>query len=528
MMTQPTRNPGYWPTAALVLLALCPGLINSTALGLLSPTIAASLGTSPTDVSWVALLGNAAYPLGALLAADLTQRFPTRRLFLAGLGLFTASSLACAAAPDLSLLIAARILQGFAGGLLSIVAIPPLVLGYPARRLPISIVLLVMGLFGAATLGPIVGGVVEQTETWRWLFVLNGVLGCLAFLLARVVLAPTPAPNPGLRLDLPALLLACCGIALLFYGIGELNYHNWDAATVYGPVALGVGALVALIAVEYVQGEPLMPVRYLAHPLPISGAAISCIGAVAFYGLFSVLPAFLEAVRGLGAQDTGFHLWATVLGAVAGAVVVGVFFLTRWLPLLAAGSLFLLALAALLLTGLTTTTGDGTISLVAGLLGLGAALSIVPGLFLAALNMPSAALVGRSLALVTLLRYALQYAAGPALIHAIGTQTSIHYADLAAEVGAAPSSFAALLAQLTQRFTLQGQPAAQAHTLALQSIIADLMRQGQVLGTNDIAGLVLVSTVLGAAGVGVTLLALAGRRTLPTIADVFAAMTAHR
>jgi MFS family permease len=179
MMTAPTRSPGYWPTAALVLLALCPGLINSRALSLLSPTIAASLTTSPTDVAWVGLLGNAAYALGALVAADLTQRFPSRPVFLAGLALFSASSLACAVAPALSLLIAARILQGFAAGLLAVVAISPLLLGYPARRLPISVMLLVLGLFGAATLGPLVGGVVEQTESWRWLFALNGVLGCL-------------------------------------------------------------------------------------------------------------------------------------------------------------------------------------------------------------------------------------------------------------------------------------------------------------------------------------------------------------
>jgi hypothetical protein len=206
---------------------------------------------------------------------------------------------------------------------------------------------------------------------------------------------------------------------------------------------------------------------------------------------------------------------------------VGLFFLTRWLPLLTVVSLCLLALAAWLLTGLTVTTGDGTIALVAALLGLGAAVSITPGLFLASLTMP-APLVGRGLALVTLLRVALQYAAGPALMHAIGTQTIIHYADLATEVGTAPSGFATLLSQLTQRFTLQGLPTAQAHALALQTIIEELMRQGQVLGTNDIAGMVLVFTVLGAAVVGVILLALVRRGALPTIRETFAAIIAPR
>jgi hypothetical protein len=129
---------------------------------------------------------------------------------------------------------------------------------------------------------------------------------------------------------------------------------------------------------------------------------------------------------------------------------------------------------------------------------------------------------------VTLLRVALQYAVGPALTHAIGTQTIIHYADLATQVGAAPGGFAALLSQLTQRFTLQGLPAAQAHALALQTIIEGLMRQGRVLGTNDIASMVLVLTVLGAAAVGVILLALVRRGALPTIGETFAAIIAPR
>jgi hypothetical protein len=279
-------------------------------------------------------------------------------------------------------------------------------------------------------------------------------------------------------------------------------------------VVLSLGALLALIAVEWVQHEPLMPVRYLARPLPIAGAVISWVGAVAFFGLFSILPAFLEQLRGLGARDTGFHLWATVLGAIVGAVVVGVLFLTRWLPVLAVGGLLLLALAAWLLTGLTATTGYGNIAWVAALLGLGAGVSVVPGLFLAALSMP-AALVGRALALVTLLRYALQYAVGPALTHAIGTRATIHYADLATEVGAAPGGFDALLGALTRRFAAQGLPATQAHALTVRTIIEDLLRQGQVLGTNDIVGLVLLFTVPGAAAAGAILLALARRRPSP-------------
>jgi EmrB/QacA subfamily drug resistance transporter len=526
MMTQSTRGDGYWPAVALVLLAMCPGLINSTATSMLSPSIAASLGTSPTDVSWVELLGNAGYPLGSLLCADLTQRFVNRSVFLASLTIFAVSSFACAAAPTLTVLIIARIVQGFATGLLDIVAIPPLITGFSVKRLPISTWILIMGLFGSATLGPIVGGVVEQTETWRLLFAVNGVLGLVALPLCLAVVVPKPGRNPHLRLDVPALVLAFIGIAALFYGIGNLSYHNWDDVSVYLPVAIGVVALVALIVVEALQREPLMPVRYLARPLPLAGALISWAGAVAFFGLFSILPEYLLQVRGLGAMDTGFHLWATVLGAVVGAAVCGVLFVTKWLPPLAIGALLLMAVAAWMLAGLTAFTDYGTISWIAFLLGFGGGVSVAPGMLLAGLSLP-APLLGRTIALVSLIRIALQYAVGPALTHAIGTQASIHYSNLAAQVDTASSSFQALVSQLTQQFTQAGMALSQAHTAAMQTIIELLMRHGQVLGINDIAAQVLVMTVLGAAIAGAILLVLALRNNLPTLAESFETMMAE-
>jgi MFS family permease len=95
---QPARG-GYWPAVLLALAAMVPAQINFTALGRLSPTIAQSLGVSPTDVSWLGLLGNGAYALGYLFTADLPQRLEARRLVVGFLGLLVASSLLSAAAP---------------------------------------------------------------------------------------------------------------------------------------------------------------------------------------------------------------------------------------------------------------------------------------------------------------------------------------------------------------------------------------------------------------------------------------------
>ena len=187
--TTPPSGGNYWLTVLLVVIAMCPGQINSAALGQLTPTIAQSLGVSPTDVTWVTLLGNAATPLGYLIAADLTQRFVARRLALVALGLLVVGSLGCALAPNLSVLLAAHIAQSFAAGLLLVTIVAPLLTGFPASRMPLSIAILVLGLFGAGTLGPLLGGLVERMETWRLLFAVNAFLSLVAIPLALAVLA---------------------------------------------------------------------------------------------------------------------------------------------------------------------------------------------------------------------------------------------------------------------------------------------------------------------------------------------------
>jgi hypothetical protein len=211
-------------------------------------------------------------------------------------------------------------------------------------------------------------------------------------------------------------------------------------------------------------------------------------------------------------------LWLAAVAAVAGAGLVGVLFATRWITALGLSGLLLLDAGAWLLTRLSAPTGDGGVMLVAFVLGLGAGVSVAPGMFLASLSVPPV-LTGRTLALITLLRYAVQVGVGPPVTHLIATRTSIHYADLATEAGANGSGLDLLVGALTRRYMAQGLAATQAHVQAVQTIIQELTRQGQVLAINDVAALLLLAIVLGAAVAGLILLGPA-RRPAPAAAAV--------
>jgi hypothetical protein len=156
--------------------------------------------------------------------------------------------------------------------------------------------------------------------------------------------------------------------------------------------------------------------------------------------------------------------------------------------------------------------------LVAFVLGLGASVSVAPGMFVAALSVPPA-LTGRTLALITVLRYAVQAGVGPPVTHLIATRTTVHYADLATEAGANRSGLDLLVGALTRRYAAQGMATPQAHAQAMQTLIQELLRQGRVLGINDVAALLLLVIVLGAAVAGLLLLGPA-RRPAPAAAAV--------
>ena len=406
----------YWPTLAISLMALSPDFILSSALGLLRPTIAESLGASPGSILWASILSNAALALGAVLAADLAQRFSNRPLFLTYQSMFIIGSLVGFLAPNSISLVLGHALQGLSTGLLLVAALPPLVTGFPAFRLKTTIPAVVIGLFGAVTAGPIVGAYVAGTGAWRMLFLATVIIGVATLVLAFFTLSEKGPLNPGAPVDVSALLLSAGGVGFAFLGVGELARAGAGSPTFYVPVTLGLLMLVILVVLEGIKDEPLMPVGPLTTTFPIMGIIAAIISGAAFTGLLELTLLFLEKVRGLDATAAGYLFWPEVVMGLVGAVIVGFVLTTRWVLTMPLVGMVSLSLAALGLTGLTASSGDARILLIAAGLGLGASLTVTPGLLMAALSVPPM-FVGRAIALVELLRLVSAYTVGPVLLY---------------------------------------------------------------------------------------------------------------
>ncbi|MGN6245517.1 MAG: MFS transporter [Motilibacteraceae bacterium] len=282
MSAQPRWSGRYAAAVALALLALCPNIVLSTALTPLSQVLAKDLHTSPGGLQVADGLSNAGYALGAVVAAALAQRFVQRRLFLGYEAAFVVGSVLAALAPGLPLFFAGRVLQGLATGLMLVAALPPLVTRFGVEKLPITVAVVNVGLFGATTTGPIVGGLVAAAGAWRLLFAVVGVLGLLGLLVGLLAYQRSDPLAPDLPVDRTALVLATVATVLPFLATGLLTGRSLTSPVVLVPFAVGVAALVVLVVVERRKREPLMPVRALSTQLPVTGTVVAMVAGAVF------------------------------------------------------------------------------------------------------------------------------------------------------------------------------------------------------------------------------------------------------
>lgn len=419
---QPPLANRYAPTAAVALLALCPNIVLTTAVPLLQQTLTGALSTSLLAVQTGEGLSNAGYAFGAVLAAFLVLRFKQRVLFLVTESVFVVGSLLAATAPSASAYVIGRTLQGATTGLMLIIALPPLVTQFGVRPLPRTAALVNVGLFGAVTAGPLIGGAAALSPSgWRLLFALVAVAGGLGVGLAALTLPQRPPFDPEAPADPSAFGLAAVATVLPFLGVSRLTSLPVTSPLVWAPMAVGVGALLALIVRQYRRSDALMPVRALSTSLPVIGTTVAMIAGAATVTLLELVVTSLLEVQHEQPLAGGALFAPMIGGLVVAAVVFAALFRSRWLAGMVFGGLIAVGGAGLLLLDPADhlRVGIGT-----ALLGLGAGLTVSPGLFLAAFGVDSNK-IGRAFALVELLRSEAAYLVGPVLLYVSEQQAAL-------------------------------------------------------------------------------------------------------
>jgi MFS family permease len=407
----------YWTAFAIVMIALCPNIVVTTAWTLITKPIGHSLGLGSTGLEVTEGLANASYAFGALVGGFLIQRLRHRPLFLACESLFVLGCVLAIVAPDWEVFAMGRVLQGLATGFLLVVAIPPLVQQFPHTKLPTTAAGVNVAFFGAVCAGPLVGGAgALNLHDWRYLFVGFAVVGVLGIVLGLLSLPDEDAPNPDMRPDVPALSLAAVATFAPFVGTALLvsPARGYASPGFWIPLAVGVAAFVALLVVEYRSENPLAPVKPLSSTIPIFGILVATLAGGVFVTALQLAIAYMTSVSHEPPMDVGRTLWPAVPTALLGALAFFFLIRTRWLFVFVVTGMVAVAGGAAVLLGMGTWNVHTTVKIAAAVLGLGAGATVAPALWMAGFSV-SAKLVGRVFALVELIRAEGDYIMAPIL-----------------------------------------------------------------------------------------------------------------
>jgi EmrB/QacA subfamily drug resistance transporter len=301
------------PFAAIV-LAMLPAVLDQTILATALPTIAGDLG-SLSDVSWVVTAYVVAAAASMPLWGKLGDRYGRKLLLEISLAVFVLASALCAAAQDIPQLIAVRMVQGAAaGGLmtLAMAAVGDLVAPRERGRYQGYIA----AVFATATVvGPLIGGVLVENASWRWVFLVNLPigLGALAGLSLRLPAPPTERTDKPLD-TLGAALLAGATSSVMLACIWGGDRYGWDSAPIIGLIAATVALSAALLARERRASDPIVPFHLLRTRTVAVASTALFLGTAALFSVTVFVPLLLQTATGASPTEAGLLLAPAMLG----------------------------------------------------------------------------------------------------------------------------------------------------------------------------------------------------------------------
>ena len=315
-MPQATNGGHRGWTLGIVSIGLFMVVLDNLVVSIALPSIHRDLGASIQTLEWTVNAYVLSYAVLLLTGAALGDRFGRKRMFIAGLTLFTVSSAAAALAPTIGLLIAARATQGVGAAIVTPLTLTLLADAFPPERRGIAIGVW-SGISGiAVALGPLVGGGVVQLSSWHWIFWINVPIGLVVVPLAASRLAESH--GPARRLDLRGLLLSSAGLFGIVYGLVRAQSQGWTSAEVL--VALAVGVLLVLVFVrsELRTSEPMLPLSFFASRGFTVTNAVSLAMYFGMFGSIFFLSQFLQNVL----HNTPFQAGVKLLVWTGAAMVV--------------------------------------------------------------------------------------------------------------------------------------------------------------------------------------------------------------
>jgi MFS transporter, DHA2 family, multidrug resistance protein len=369
----------WWALGAVALAVLVASL-DLTVLSVALPTLSSALKASESDLQWFS--SGYALVLAALMlpAGLLGDRYGRKKVMLVSLAWFALGSLACAYARTPAEFLGARVLLGFAGAGLIVMAISALAVLFSDEERTRAVSIWAAANMVAFPIGPILGGWILSHYWWGWVFLMNVPVAVLGFVAVAVLVPESSSPTrPGV--DVPGIVSSSGGLVALTYGFIEAGQHGWGSPMALVSMVVGVGLIVGFFAWQRtldnrLGGQPLLDLSLFRSASFTWGVVLFAVLTLALVGLIFTLPQYFQGVMGTTAEGSGIRLLPVVGGLIVGLLPASTIVKRIGAKVTVAAGFAILAVALGLGATTTVSSGEGYAALWMAIAGSGTGLTM--------------------------------------------------------------------------------------------------------------------------------------------------------
>jgi EmrB/QacA subfamily drug resistance transporter len=298
------ENRKWWTLGALA-FALFMIMLDNTVVNVALPSIQSELGIGLSELEWTVNAYALTFAVFMLTGGKLADFFGRRRIFLIGLVVFTASSLACGLATGGDMLIGARTVQGFGAALMLPATLSIITATFPPSQRGMAIGIWAGVSAMALAIGPLIGGLITENINWSWIFFVNVPIGVLGLVVGRIVILESRDTSAEQRLDFPGLVASGVGLFALTFALIEANSYGWTDPVIVGLFVLSAVSLVVFVLLEMHQRAPMLDLSLFRSSTFAGANVVALLVTLAMFGVFFFMSIYMQNILGYSATKTG-------------------------------------------------------------------------------------------------------------------------------------------------------------------------------------------------------------------------------
>ncbi len=294
-----------WWTLGAVAFGLFMIMLDNTVVNVALPSIQRDLGIDLSELEWIVAGYALTFAALMLTGGKLADAYGRRLVFIAGLTIFTAASLACGLADSGSVLIGARVIQGIGAALMNPATLSIIAATFPPHQRGTAIGIWAGVSAMALAIGPLVGGLLTEHISWSWIFFVNVPVGALAIVASVLLIDESRDTSREQRLDLPGLISSAVGLFALTYALIEANTYGWTSGRILAAFAVAAVGLVTFVMLERHQRLPMLDLSLFRNGTFAGANIVVLLVFLAMFGVFFFVSLYMQNILGYSAVQAG-------------------------------------------------------------------------------------------------------------------------------------------------------------------------------------------------------------------------------